>query len=215
METLETKLERLLLNKPFALLSSEERNYVLNVLTEESYDAYHLILKHTHRAYEQFDEQNLLPRPEILPALKKTFEASFKSNTTIQIKRKVFASAACLAIAITLAVAFYKTNQGKRDVVVAEQATIQIHSSTTSTPTTTISLPEVQKQIVISQKPLKKVVAKPGRKIKAPIMRSKPSDTLVAETEKFYGLLVDPPLLGLDIDVNDQYLGIRIPANLN
>ncbi len=106
MDTLEPRLESLLMGKTFGELNAEERIFVLASLTEESYNAYHLILKHT---LSDAGKDALVPSSAIPAKLKAHFEASRKPVLRVGFSMKHLSIAACLLLAVSLAVVFFKT----------------------------------------------------------------------------------------------------------
>jgi hypothetical protein len=70
----ETRLEKLLMNKAFNNLSSEEKKYVLTFLTEEEYQEYAFMLSNYKPALFM-DYDKLQPAPKVTEALAHSFRA--------------------------------------------------------------------------------------------------------------------------------------------
>ena len=209
MNTLEPKLESLLMSKAFETLNAEERLYVSDFLTEEKYNAYHLILKYTLSGTQEADN-TLLPAAEIPAKLKTHFNATRKPTSGFGLTIKQLSIAASLLVAISLGVIWFKADKLDKTQFISEQ--------------TKINLPNVkpelkERPIDLSEKPLEQKLAsnvKTTQKLKAVEQVNHVENTdVVVMPEELYGLHVQEPLLGLDIDVNDQLLGLHTSANTN
>jgi hypothetical protein len=205
METLEPKLESLLMSKAFEALNAEERLFVSAFLTEEKYNAYHLILKHTFIGVQESDDA-LQPAAGIAEQLKAHFVAKRKPSLRLQLSIKHFSIAASLLIAVSLGVVLFKAKRQDKAPVTKTQA--KLHPNT--------ALPEpAEKSSAVLEKPLKqKMVSnlKPARKLKKSrqIKPVETTDSMVTVPEEFYGLHLQDPLLGIEIDATDQLLGLQL-----
>jgi hypothetical protein len=206
METLEPKLESLLMSKAFRALNAEERLFVSAFLTEESYNAYHLILKHTLRGVHEYDD-TLLPAAAMPAKLKAHFDEVRKPAVGFGLTARHLSIAACLFVVVSLGVIFLNTDKPDQAQVIPEQAKNDL---------TDVRPKLKDKSVAISKKPLKRRLVS-SLKIAPKIKKAKKmklvetTDSIVVP-QKFYGLYVHEPLLGLDIDVNDQLLGLRTPV---
>ncbi|MEJ7559362.1 MAG: hypothetical protein WKF66_13715 [Pedobacter sp.] len=206
METLEPKLESLLMSKTFEALNAEERLFVSAFLTEESYNAYHLVLKHTLRGAHDYDE-TLLPAAEIPAKLKAHFYATRKPAVGFSLRTRQLSIAACLVFVVSLGLIFFNADKSDKAQVIPVQAKNNL---------TNVRPEPKDKPVAISKKPMERrlvtyVRTSPKTKVAKKIMLIENTDSIVVP-QKFYGLYVQEPLLGLDIDVNDQLLGLQTPV---
>lgn len=209
MHTLEPKLESLLMSKAFETLNAEERLYVSDFLTEEKYNAYHLILKHTFIGTQEADN-TLLPAAEIPAKLKTHFDAIRKPSIGFGLSIKQLSIAASLLVAISLGVILFKADKLDKTQFIPEQTKVDL----------TNVQPELKERpIDLSEKPLEQKLAsnvKTTQKLKAVKQVNHVENTdVVVMPEEFYGLHVQEPLLGLEIDVNDRLLGLHASSNTN
>lgn len=211
MDTLEPRMESLLMRKTFAELNAEERIFVAASLTEESYTAYHLILKHT---MSDTSDEALVPSAAIPAKLKAHFDAARRPSLRVSLSAKHLSLAACLFVALCLGVVFFKAGPSARPELKPGHVKVELPKSKDELKKKSINLPEqaVLQKLVSHTKIARRV--KPGPKAKLPVQAGllEKKDSIPVVPEKFYGLRVQEPLLGLDIDVNDQLLGLRIPV---
>src|SRR5690606_235687 len=137
----EPKLESLLISKAFGALNAEERLYVSAFLTEEKYNAYHFILKHTLSGAREADD-TLLPAAEIPAKLKTHFNSIKKPVIRFSVSAKHLSIAACLFVTVSLGVVLLKSNKSDKAQVVPIQARID---------STNVRLQPKERSIVLSE----------------------------------------------------------------
>lgn len=210
METLEPKLESLLMSKAFGALNAEERLYVSAFLTEEKYNAYHFILKHTLGDAREFDD-TLLPAAGIPAKLKTHFDVMMKPAIGFSVSAKHLSIAACLFFTVSLGVVLFKAGKPDKTQVVTIQAKID---------STTVHPQPKEKSIAPSEKSFARNAvsnAKPAPQVKIVKQEElvEEPDSLLLAPEELYGLHAQEPLLGLAIEVDDHLLGLYISVSNN
>lgn len=191
---METKLEMLLMSKSFGDLNPEERGYVLSLLTEEAYKSYHTILN-----YSDDVEKNLVPRRETIKNLATAFNTSKPKMTAAQ----VIGVAACVALAIGF-ILFIKIDKQKPEI-----DSSRILASKPMVKDNSITEKEVIDSDTLEQRSAPVRIAK-SRKALKKIKSSKLKDTVIKVDGKLYGLWVDQPLLGLNVDAEEPLLGLYL-----
>ncbi|WP_069658742.1 hypothetical protein [Arcticibacter eurypsychrophilus] len=210
METLEPKLELLLMSKAFGALNAEERLFVSAFLTEERYNAYHLILKHTLSAAQESND-TLLPAAGISKKLKAHFVAIRKPAVGFGLSVKHLSIAACLFFAVSSVVVLFKADKSNKAQDIPELVKVNL---------TSVRPEPKERSVDLSEKPLEQrlvSIVKTVPKVKTikQVKLVENTYNIVPVSEKFYGLHVQEPLVGLEIDVNDQLLGLSISVNNN
>jgi hypothetical protein len=114
MEMFEAKLESLLVAKAYEALSTDERSYVLQHLTESAYRNYHFILTSSIEVFAK-QENAFVPDPDIPAILKDRFEAKFQPQRAPLLLNNframtIYRGAAALAM-VVMAVVFFKVNK--------------------------------------------------------------------------------------------------------
>ena len=213
METLEPKLESLIMTKAFSALNAEERLYVTVFLTEEKYNAYHFILKHTLDGAQDLDD-TLLPAATIPAKLKTHFDEMRKPATGFSISAKHLSIAACIFLMVSLGVVLFKADKPDKPQVVPIQTKI------VSTPVIPQPPQSKEKSInpaekPVAQKPVSNAEPAPQMKIVKQEELVEEPDSLLLAPEELYGLHVQEPLLGLEVEVDDHLLGLHISVSNN
>ena len=184
---LDEKLEQLLLLRSFEELQSEEKQYVLNQITEKEYQEFRMILIESVELFEK-EKDIIQPDPQIKKDLLVAFDKKHNAlypihellNKTISYKVPAYQSA--LALAAMLLLFFFLNSDNKIEPITTPQ-TVYVYKTDTI-----FVKPEAQNPETIPVNHIanseNKQSAKPKKKIKTKPVKTSPKKTIKKKEEK-------------------------------
>ncbi|MGE5942800.1 MAG: hypothetical protein ACM31G_00535 [Flavobacteriales bacterium] len=132
---MEGKLEKLLLEKPFSILSIDEKEYVLSQISESEYNKFHFLLLASKNSYkEEYDKITI--NNHIKEALNVAFKKRHKKQIFKNIhlneyfQKNYYKPAFAFAVIIVLCVIFFFKHEKNNDSTIREVTTFLLEQKT-------------------------------------------------------------------------------------